>query len=286
MSLSSLYLDAFQAVARVRSFSGAAKQLAITQSALSQRVINLEEELGATLFIRESSGVRLTDLGARLLRYCKSKELLEVEFLAGLAANSPREVSGVLRVAGFSTVTRSVLVPILGEIVRENPRIQLEVMTAELRELPGLLSTGRADFGFVTQAIEKQGIENHLLGTEENVLIRPSLKKFRDDVFLDHDPEDTTTFDFWRLQGKRNFQFRRDYLDEIDTIIAGVKAGLGHAIVPLHIARETKGIEIVSGLKSLKVPIYLSYHSQAFYTDMQKLVIARFKSEFAKHLFT
>ncbi|MCO4756243.1 MAG: LysR family transcriptional regulator, partial [Bacteriovoracaceae bacterium] len=46
MSLSSLYLDAFYAVVQNGSFTNASKALAITQSALSQRVLNLENELG------------------------------------------------------------------------------------------------------------------------------------------------------------------------------------------------------------------------------------------------
>ena len=63
MSLSSLYLDAFVGVAKAESFSGAAKGLHITQSALSQRIKNLEDELGLTLFLRMTSGVRLTEQG-------------------------------------------------------------------------------------------------------------------------------------------------------------------------------------------------------------------------------
>ena len=65
MSLSSLQIDAFLAVCETKSFTAAAAKLHITQSALSQRIKNLEDELGSTLFVRESTGVRTTDLGER-----------------------------------------------------------------------------------------------------------------------------------------------------------------------------------------------------------------------------
>lgn len=50
------------------------KALNITQSALPQRILNLESDLGSTLFIRESSGILLTELGQRMLRYCQMKD--------------------------------------------------------------------------------------------------------------------------------------------------------------------------------------------------------------------
>src|SRR4051812_10051047 len=101
--LSSLHLDAFYHVARQGTFSKASKILGITQSALSQRIQNLEQELGTALFVRESSGVRLTDVGQELVRYCKSRESLEEEFL-GRLRNPAQGLSGVIRIAGYSTI--------------------------------------------------------------------------------------------------------------------------------------------------------------------------------------
>jgi len=281
MALSSLQLEAFLAVTRERSFSAAAKGLAITQSALSQRVLNLEQDLGVTLLIRESTGLRLTESGEKLLYYCQSKELLENEFLAGL--KSKTELSGLVRIAAFSTITQSVLIPLLGDFVKLHPAVQLEMINAELREIPALLTSGRADFVFTTSPIEKQGLETHLLGHEENVLIQPTNKKYRDDVFLDHDSEDATTFDFFKLQGKKSQTWKRSYLNDIYTLIEGVKAGMGRAVVPLHIVKHIKGIEVSAGSKVMLTPIYLNYYAQAFYTELQKKVLERFLSDLPKN---
>ncbi len=284
MSLSSNYLDAFFAVARERSFSLAAKKLHITQSALSQRVLNLEQEVGSTLFIRESSGVRLTELGQRLLRYCHSKDLLEAEFISSLQSTSPNSLSGIVRIAGFSTIIRSVVVPIVAELTQEHSQLQIEIKNQELRELPAILTSGEADFIFLNRCLEKQGVENHLLGYEENVLIQSTSKGARENIYLDHDEEDTTTFDFLKAQGRKVPSFKRSYLDEIYSIIDGVRHGIGRAVVPLHLVEGTKGIEVVKGYKSLKVPIYLNYYSQAFYTDLQKVTLDLFTKKFPKYL--
>jgi DNA-binding transcriptional LysR family regulator len=278
MSLSSLQLDAFVAVSKARSFSLAAQKLHITQSALSQRILNLESELGSTLFVRESSGIRLTDLGQRLLRYCQAKDSLEAEFLGSLQGEEAGSLSGVIKVAGFSSVVRSVLVPCISAIVAEHPNLQVEFYTKELRELPALLESGEADFILLNKPYEKHGIENVELGIEEYVLVQPAAKKFRDDVFLDHDPEDTTTADFFKLQTRAPKQWRRSYFDEIYAIIDGVLAGSGRAVLPLHLVKGLKGLAIAKGSKPLRSPVYLCYYQQAYYTQLQKRVIEQIQT--------
>lgn len=287
MSLSSNNLDAFVEVARQKNFSVAAKKLHITQSALSQRVLNLEQDIGSTLFIREPSGVRLTELGQRLLRYCQSKELLESEFMTSIRRSNSaqsKSLSGIIRMAAFSTITRSVVVPIVAGFIKEHSELQVEIRNAELRELPSILSSGGTDFIFLNQSLEKQGIENHLLGFEENVLVQSSAKSAREDIYLDHDEEDTTTHDFLKAQGRKVPVFKRSYLDEIYSIVDGVRHGMGRAVVPMHLVESVKGIEVVSGYKPLKIPIYLTYYSQTFYTDLQKYIIESLSKEFPKYL--
>ncbi len=284
MSLSSLHLDAFIEVARQKSFSLAAKKLHITQSALSQRVLNLEQEIGSTLFVRDSSGIRLTDLGQKLLRYCQSKELLETEFLESLSSPHQKSLHGIVRIAAFSTVLRSAVLPVVSSLTKEHSSLLVELKNQEVRDLPALLSSGATDYIFLTQPLTKQGIENHLIGYEENVLIQNLGKSLRDEIYLDHDEEDSTTLDFFKIQGKKLPIFKRSYLDEIYGIIDGVRLGLGRAVVPLHLAVQSKGVEIVPGYKSLKVPVYLSYYSQSFYTELQKEVIRRLTEEIPNYL--
>lgn len=283
MGLSSLQLDAFVAVVKSGSFSAAAKALHITQSALSQRVLNLEQELETTLLVRDPAGVRTTEVGQRLFNYCRNKDLLEDEFLSSFKADKNAGLSGVVRVAGFSTIVRSVLIPIFGDFTKNNPAVNVEIYSAELSAIPGLLASGRADFVLLTHPIEKAGIENVKVGIESNVLIEPKKGKVRD-IYLDHDEADSTTHDFFKLQGKKQGPLQRNYLDEIYAIVDGVRHGMGRAVIPEHIARDFSDLEIVGGYKPLKVPIYLAYYSQAFYSELQKALIEKLSKDFSSHL--
>ena len=85
MSLNSDQLDAFEAVARLGSFTAAASKLHLTQPALSRRIQSLEEHLNAALFFRKPSGIELTGAGFRLLRFVESKGLLESELTSDLS---------------------------------------------------------------------------------------------------------------------------------------------------------------------------------------------------------
>lgn len=265
-------------VARVKSFSQAALNLNVTQSALSQRVLNLEQELGSSLFIRDRAGVRLTDLGQKLLRYGHSKHLLEEEFMAGLKASEQGGLSGIISVAGFSTVSRSMLLPVFCELVKKHPEVHLDLQVLELRDIPHALFSGAADLAVTNEPIRKQDVESHLLGYEEYVLIQSTSKNARPDVYLDYDEADTITADFFKLQKQKAKKIQRNFVGDIYSIFDGVKMGLGRAVVPLHIAEEMKGLEVVGGYSAMKIPVYLGYYTQAFYTRLQERAIETLKS--------
>jgi hypothetical protein len=92
-------------------------------------------------------------------------------------------------------------------------------------------------------------------------------------VYLDHDEHDTTTLDFFRLQSRKTPTLKRSYLGNIYGIIDGVRMGMGRAVVPVHLIEDMKDIEVVKGYASMKVPVYLNYYSQAFFTELQKTSI-------------
>ncbi len=72
MRLSHRQLSAFMTVAATLNFTRAAERLHITQSALSQRIRQLEMEIGTTLLNRSCQGVELTEAGSRVLRFCRA----------------------------------------------------------------------------------------------------------------------------------------------------------------------------------------------------------------------
>lgn len=277
MPLSSQQLEAFVCVAKHRNFSLAARSLGITQSALSQRILNLEAELELTLFIRERSALKLTQTGDELLRYCQSKDALESEFLNRVKGKSDHDgLKGQLTLAAFSSYSRSKLIPQITVFNQKHSQVLFHLLTREVRDLPGLLSSGEADFVFTSEKLDRLEIECRPVGLEENVLIEAKSGRAPKDVFIDHDEFDTTTRDFWALQSNSPKDYRRIFFDEIYSLIDAVEAGLGRAVVPKHLIEDNKKIQIISKLKALRIPIYLIYYKQPYYTETQKAFLKEF----------
>ena len=158
MSLSALQLDAFHAVARHGSFSRAAKELHVTQSALSQRIKKLEEELGQLLFLRGAGGLALTDAGTRLLRYCQTRAALEADIVAELVPGSSSTLAGLVRIAGYSSVMRSLVLPSIAPLFRAHPKLHAELRIREMVELESMLVRAAADFVLLDHVLDLTAI--------------------------------------------------------------------------------------------------------------------------------
>lgn len=270
MSLSSLFLDAFYTCAQTAHFTKAAERLNITQSALSQRIKNLEEELGLTLFIRDRSGLRLTEAGERLLRYCQTKDSLEQEALSTMKARFNGSRRRHIRVGGYSSVMRSLILPKL-KVLMKDDSTSLKFTTREVHELPALFRSGEIDYMILDDVFHMEGVAHLRIGTEENVLVQKKNYK-GPDIYLDHDEKDMTTVRF--LKKRSSSDLERIYLDDIYGIIDGVRLGFGKAVVPLHLIENDSNLEVVSERKSLHSPIVLHYYEQPFYTQLHQDLLA------------
>ncbi len=274
MSLSSLHLDAFYAAAQTLNFSQAARGLHITQSALSQRIKALEEDVSLTLFVRMPRGVNLTDAGERLLRYCQARNSLEEELLQEISGSKHEGLGGPLRIAGYSSIVRSILIPALRGLLSEYPHVQPHFQNAEIRNLPEMLLTGKVDFIVTDSEFHRHDLECLTLGTEEYVLVQSTKASSLPDVYLDRDPEDRISHQFLAHQAREFPSYRRAFLDEIYAIIDAAAAGMGRAVVSRHLVDGNPDVEVVPGFKSMTVPVLLYHHKQPFYTGLHKAVVA------------
>ncbi|MBI1860068.1 MAG: LysR family transcriptional regulator [Deltaproteobacteria bacterium] len=282
MSLSSLNLDAFFACARAGHFTRAAKSLAITQSALSQRISNLEEELGTSVFVRERAGLRLTPAGEELLRFCAAKESLEQELVGRVKQPDDKSLQGSVRIGGFSSVMRSIALPSLAPLLSGNPEVALTLISKEMDELPNLLRRGEIDYLILYEELIRDGIESIFLGEEANTLIEKRGYN-GPDLFLDHDENDQTTTKYLRLKRKKG-SVKRRYLDDVYGLIDGVKQGLGRAVVPIHLIHGERELSTPDRGTILNIPVYLHFYHQPFYTQLHQRVVDSLKVGFRKCL--
>jgi DNA-binding transcriptional LysR family regulator len=283
MKISSLYLEAFQTVCRTLNFTRAAEALHLTQSALSQRVLNLESELETTLFIRDRSGLKLTETAIELLRYCQSTAQQEEEFLSQLRSKDKKGLSGTVRIAGISSAMRSLVLPSLAPLFHSQSDLKLQIQTLETYELLDVLKRGEVDFIVNTSVTERDEFENQRLGTEENVLV--AKKNYTgEEVYLDHDENDQVTFDYFQKAGKKLKKAKRLYLDDVYGLIEAAKLGLGYAVLPLHLVEGERSLEILNQSQVLKVPLFLSFYKQPYYTRLHTAIVEAMQSGFQKRL--
>src|SRR4051812_29699009 len=118
---------AFLAVARERSFTRAAAQLGVSQSALSQTVRGLEAKLGLRLLTRTTRSVAPTEAGERLLRNIGPR-LNEIEEELTALSELREKPSGTIRISATENAATSVLMPVLERLLPDYPDIKVEIV--------------------------------------------------------------------------------------------------------------------------------------------------------------
>jgi len=119
-------LQVFLAVARLRSFSGAARELGVSRSAVSHAVLQLEEKLRVVLLTRTTRSVALTDPGRRLVEAAGPGLGQALAALTAVAAQ-PGEAVGRLRLTAPRMAVPFVFTPVLATFRARHPRLEVEV---------------------------------------------------------------------------------------------------------------------------------------------------------------
>ena len=138
----------FLKVVETGSFTRAAQELDYTQSAVSQMIQTLEEELCATLFHRSKSGITLTPDGQEYLPFIRAvcnacdelrRKRREMEGLEG----------SVIRIGTFTSVSRNWLPLLIKQFKELYPSVQFELLQGEYTNISQWIKEGSVDFGFV-----------------------------------------------------------------------------------------------------------------------------------------
>ena len=111
------------------------------------------------------------------------------------------------------------------------------------------------------------------MGTEHLVHVRNKDATNDNMMFLDHDANDMTTFDFFKKQQLGPSAISRGYYNDIYGIIEGVNLGLGQAIVSRHLIGGNDNIHIVEHPIAVSNPVVLHYHASRFHTRLHRAVI-------------
>ncbi len=158
-------LDAFVAVIRCQSTSLAAEALQLTQPAITRRVQNFEEDLGANLLDRNTKPLKPTPMGWRVYEQCKAI-LREIDSLRELVANDGPP-SGALRIGVPQTIGDVVLLDALQQIRNEFPDLRTQVINGWGSHLISKMENGELDAAaalFPAGKVFPEGIASHSIG--------------------------------------------------------------------------------------------------------------------------
>src|SRR5687767_6769236 len=164
-------LRAFVAIAESGTFTAGALRVHVTQAAISMQIRQLENELGAKLFVRAPRRVMLTEAGEQLLQ--RARHILRdhdaaVEEIAELAGAE----RGRLRIGSASAmVTTDVLPKLLKEVRRKHERAEVSVGSGTSEALVQQILSGEIDVAFVSLPVEARGISTERLSQDQLVAI-------------------------------------------------------------------------------------------------------------------
>ncbi|HJL14709.1 MAG TPA: transcriptional regulator GcvA [Sandaracinaceae bacterium LLY-WYZ-13_1] len=127
-------LEAFEAVARLGSFTRAARALHVTQGAVSHRIRSLEEQLGCSLFVRRARGVALTDEGRALE---SSARAAFAHLREGVEAVGRAREGGAFTLSCSPSFAVRFLVPRLPAFRAAHPEVDLRIAADDRLVTPG-----------------------------------------------------------------------------------------------------------------------------------------------------
>ena len=137
-------LDAFVTVADMLSFTAAADRLALTPSAVSQLVVELESSLGFKLFERSTRKVALSAAGQAF--YGSAQTVLKHLRLAEVAATDLRNrAAGLVRIAAPMVIASTILPPLIRDYTLERPKLVVRIRDAAVEQLTDVVASGEVD---------------------------------------------------------------------------------------------------------------------------------------------
>lgn len=154
-------LETFVWVVSLGSFRGAAQKLNTTQPAVSHRINNLEEEIGAKLLIRETRSVTPTPRGRQLLPYAERILAMRAEMLSVL--RDAAAIRGVLRLGVAETIVQTWLPDFIKEVNRCYPNLSVEIDVDISPSLRSRLLAQEIDIAFMLGPLTAPRLNNRLL---------------------------------------------------------------------------------------------------------------------------
>lgn len=253
----------FVRVAELASFTRAAAELHIAQSALSYHVGTLETELGVGLLDRHSRGVTVTEAGRSVLAHAH-RVLQEANDLKADAFSHTRFPSGHIMFAAPPSIARTLGPSVIERFRAEHPQVRLTMREETINVIHGWLLTEEIDLGVVFDPPSLPTVEPELLLVDLLHLVGSNQTAFPTHLSVSELATLplvlTTTSYGWRRRLERALQEYdlkptiRAEIDSLSVIKELVMRGFGYTVLPQSaISQELRSGELwslpIDGLK-------------------------------------
>ena len=234
---------AFLKVAELQSFTRAAAELHVSQSALTVQVKQLEDELGVLLLDRNKRGVTITTAGRDLLG--PLRQLVDdAQSIAGYARDISAVRTGAVAIAALPTIAAGILPGVLRRFARRNPEIRFAVQDVVADRVRELVSGRTVDLGLGTAAPQDRELKatplyqdslaafvgmDHPLAKRKELNLHEIL---RYELILPNRESSVRRIveaAIGRERGSANIRYETNFMP---TSLAMARAGLGAAILP------------------------------------------------------
>lgn len=267
-------LQTFLVVARLKNFSGAARELGVTRSAVSQSVRQLEEQLRVVLLVRTTRSVALTEEGMRLVASAGPAMSQAIAALSSVSAK-PGEIVGRLRLSVPRSAVPLVIDPVLPTFRKRHPRIEVELAVED--RFVDIVAEGYDAGVRLTESIERDMVQVRLTDPFRFVVVgAPSYfarngKPERPADLLKHEcitfrSQTTGSLYVWELErGKKTWRVpvRGGVVSNDGAIcssLAELGLGLAYAAEPRVVEQvRKKKLELVLDSYAATVPGYFLY---------------------------
>lgn len=287
-------LEYFLALAREGSVSAAAQVLHISQPTLSRQLIELERELGTTLFDRGRHGITLTEDGLLLRR--RASEICDLVRITESEIQLSRGVvAGEIRIGCAETHAMDLLAAVMRDMRVEHPQVTFRVTSDVAEDVVEQIGRGLIDFGLLLRVRDRWGLGSVRLPTNERPVVA-----MRDDCPLA--ARESVTFDelvayplivpaTWRESGILGDEVPREEGGRLDVVatyglsynaLRMARAGMGCVVslAGLEDGRGGDGLVVRPLEETLEMPSYLVWKPFQLRTRACEAFLERARREF------
>jgi len=243
-------LRVFESVYRSKSMTHAARELHLTQSGVSQHIKALEDVLELKLFDRIKQKLVPTPSAKELYQHT-AKSFEDIETILNRLKKTDKELSGMVSIGLPIEFGNNIVLPLLTEFQRKNPKVHFKIRQGFPFEMNHLLLTGDLDFAFVDSFAMDKGIKTEPVYDEvlelcASLKLNVPNKATTDFAFYEKLPyvdyqEDQSVLSWWmkhHTQTKNCDLEVKVFLMDAYAISKLIRQGVGLGILPGHLVEK------------------------------------------------